>query len=168
MATTTRRRFLLWSAVGLGAAGAGLAGWRTSGYTLDAAVAARLRFFAPWQYLVVQAAAARIVAPETLDVGMFADGYLAALPPTDRRDVRALVGFVEHGAPLLVGRFERFTSLDATTQDAVLRAIEQNAVGKLRGGFNVLKAVACMALYERDEMWAAIDYPGPLVPRGAL
>jgi hypothetical protein len=168
MATTTRRRFLLWAAVGFGAAGTGLAAWRTSGYALDAAVAARLRFFAPWQYLVVQAAATRIVQPESLDVATFADGYLADLPPTDGRDVRALIGFVEHGAPLLVGRLERFTALDAGTQDAVLEALEQNSVGKLRGGFNVLKAVAYMALYERDETWAAIDYAGPLVPRGAL
>ena len=166
MARVPRRRFLVWAAIGLGMAGSGLAALRTSGYPLARSVTDQLRYFSGWQYLVVQAVGARIVQPESVDVGLFADGYLAGLPPADRRDVGNLIGFIEHGAPLLIGRLERFTALEATAQDDVLRALETHALGRLRGGFNVLKAVSYMALYEQDSSWPAIDYPGPLVPRG--
>jgi hypothetical protein len=167
MLQLTRRRFVAWAAVGVGAVGAGLATWRTRGYHVEAAIATRLRLFAPWQYLVVQAAGARIVHPESVNVGLFADAYLVGLPAADRRDVSALIGFVEHGAPLLTGRFERFTALDSAAQDEVLQAIERHRVGRVRAGFNVLKAVAFMALYEQDSSWPAIGYPGPLVPQEA-
>ncbi len=167
MAGVTRRRFVLWAALGVGAIGAGLTTWRTGGYPPLPAGASRLQFFTEWQYLVMAAAGARIVHPATAEVARFADGYLAALPAADQRDVRALIGFLEHGAPLLTGRLTRFTALDPAAQDEVLRAVEHHRIGKLRGGFNVVKAVAYMALYEDDTSWTAIDYPGPLVPRGA-
>jgi hypothetical protein len=157
---------VVWASLAVSAAGAGVAAWRTRGYELEVGIAERLRFFAPWQYLVVQAAGARIVHPLQADVAGFADTYLAALPAADRRDVHALVGFVEHGAPLLVGRFSRFTALSPKARDAVLRAIETSTSGKLRSGFDVLKAVSYMALYRRDDTWSAIDYTGPAVPRG--
>ncbi len=166
MATVSRRKFVLWTAVGLGVAGAGLALLRTRGYVVPEAIAAELRYFAGWQYLVMQAAGARIVQPEVVEVGKFADRYLAGLEAADRRDVGALIGFLEHGAPVLTGRLERFTALDPDAQDEVLRAVEHHAAGRLRGGFNVLKAVSYMALYEQDTAWSAIGYPGPLVPRG--
>ena len=167
MSHVTRRHFVTWAAIGVGAVGVGLTAWRTRGYQVETAITKQLQLFAPWQYLVVQTVGARIVHPQSVNVGLFADAYLAGLPAADLRDVRALIGFVEHGAPLLTGRFHRFTALELTAQDEVLRAIEQHRVGRVRAGFNVLKAVAFMALYERDSSWPAIGYPGPLVPQGA-
>lgn len=165
-AGVSRRRFLAWAAVAAGAAGLGLTALRASGYEVAPEVARKLRFLRPWQLVVVNAVGARIVYPEQAEVGLFADGYLADLAAADQRDVQRLLGFVEHGAPLLTGRLLRFTALDAAAQDAVLRALELGASQRLRAGFGVLKAVAMMALYERDESFAPLGYSGPVVHWG--
>ena len=147
-------------------AGAGLVLVCGGGYEIEPEVAYRLELLVPWEYVVIDAVGARLLAPEQAAVADFADQYLQGLPSADLRDVRMLLHFVEQGAPLLVGHTARFTHLGVSAQDAVLRAVERSPVGRLRQGFAVLKAVAEMAYYSQDSAWSAIGYPGPIVTWG--
>ena len=117
---------------------------RTRGYVVAEAVAARLEVLAPWQYVVVQAVARRIAAPDRedasipttdeTDVAGFVDGYVAHLPEGLRRDLLRALAFVEHLAPLGVGCASRFTRLSAGDQDRVLAWLESNDQDLLRAG----------------------------------
>ncbi|HEX9100724.1 MAG TPA: hypothetical protein VF997_00905, partial [Polyangia bacterium] len=116
----TRRGFLRAGLVGgvlLG--GAAVVGRSLSGYRLDAATAARLRALSPKEYLVMQAVARRVLAPDaadapspdSVDVAGAVDAYVAKLPAAVQRDVRALLQLVEHGSSLFRGGATRFTHL---------------------------------------------------------
>lgn len=118
---------------------------------------------APWQYLVFQAVGARILAPVSADVGLFADGYVVGLAERDRDDLMGLCAYVEHLAPIAAGFGPRFTQLEPSQQDRVLEQLEQSPIGLLRGGFQALKALSLMAHYRRDESFAALGYGGPAV-----
>ncbi len=85
----TRRGFLRAGLVGgvlLG--GAAVVGRSLSGYHLDAATAARLRALSPKEYLIMQAVARRVLAPDgpdapsadAVDVAGGVDAYVAKLP----------------------------------------------------------------------------------------
>jgi hypothetical protein len=162
-----RRRFLAWTATGAAImAGGLLARARGSGAVLPDAVARELKVLAPWEYRVVEAVGARIVAPERAEVARTVDDTLAELPPADQRDVRRLLAIVEHGAPLGTGRWRRFTALDAAAQDAVLRSLERSPSASLRGGFGVLKTLAYLALYRDPRSWPALGYAGPVIHFG--
>jgi hypothetical protein len=159
----SRRRFVGWLLAGIVAGGGALALIRTRGYDLAEAISGGLVVLAPWQYLVLNAFGRRVLAPEAADVASFADGYLIDLAAADRRDLLAFVAYLEHAAPLAVGRLGRFSELDSEQQDEVLASIEQSAIGLLRGGFQALKALAMMAYYRKPESWAALGYGGPVV-----
>jgi hypothetical protein len=92
--------------------------------------------------------------------GAFADDYLVALAAADRRDLLALVAYLEHAAPIATGRWRRFTELDEKQQDDVLASIEESKIGLLRGGFQALKALAMMAYYRKPESWQALSCSG--------
>lgn len=158
-----RRRFLGWAAAGAVASGVGIAALRASSYAVPAEVAEQLVVLRPWQYVVIRAIGERVLAPETADVGLFADHYFEGLPEADRSDLTSLIAYVEHVAPLTHGFAHRFSSLDPTRQDRVLAALEEHPVGLLRGGFQALKAIALMTLYRRDSSWGPLGYGGPAV-----
>lgn len=167
MQRVERRRFLAWTATGAAVVTGGLlARARPGGGALPDAIARELRVLRPWEYRVVEAVGARIVAPERAEVGRTVDATLAELPPGDQRDVRRLLAVVEHGAPLGTGRWRRFTALDAADQDAVLRSLERSPSASLRGGFGVLKALAYLALYQDPRSWPALGYAGPVIHFG--
>ncbi|HEY1695641.1 MAG TPA: gluconate 2-dehydrogenase subunit 3 family protein [Polyangiaceae bacterium] len=173
----SRRRLLQAGvAAGLVAGGSALAFVRTRGYELPAGTT--LAAFTPWQYLVVQQAARRIVAPDLpgdasipsaddLDVAGFVDGWVARMDPTMRRDLGRFLGYVEHLAPLGAGCASRFTRLGAADQDAVLASIESSSSDLLRAGFDGLRALVFLGYYRDARTWGIAGYDGPLVNRPA-
>ncbi len=174
-----RRRVL--RALGLGGlasvAGA-IATIRTTGYEVDPARVAKLRFLRPWQLVVVDAAAARICladvpydapgappTPREVQVGEFIDAFLAAASEPIQKDASSLFGFLEHGWPLACGHLHRFTALDAAAQDHVLGSLESSRLGMLRGCFHGLKSMVMMGYYRDPRTWGVLGYDGPLVNR---
>ena len=169
-----RRRLLRWGigggvAIGVG----GILAWQTSGYEVPRSVAERLRALRPKEYLVVEAAADRILRsdrpddPTARDVSaaLFVDAYVASLDDAQRSDLTRLLHLLEHGLPIAAGKLGRFTRLDGEAQDAVLRAMMTSSVGMVRGAFDVLKALCAMAYYRDARTWRAIGYDGPWVGR---
>lgn len=128
---------------------------------------------------VVDAIAARLVAaddapgsppfptPAETRVVEAVDKAIATLRPSVRRDVFALLAWVEHLAPFTRGHLRPFTELAPHEQDALLAGMATSALGDLRAGFEGLKSLVAMGHYRDPRVWAAIGYDGPLVPRGA-
>ncbi len=169
-----RRRLLRWGLGGAAAVGlGGLFAWQTSGYEVPSAIARRLRALTPKEYLIVEAAAARILrsdrpedpAPGELEVALFVDGFVARLDEATRDDLKKLLHLLEHGLPLSAGRASRFTRLDGPGQDGVLAAMMNSSVGLLRGAFDSLRSLCAMAYWRDPRTWQAIGYDGPLVAR---
>jgi len=149
---------------------------RTRGYAVAADRAAKLTSLKAWQLIVVEHAARRICAPDRpddpsipsadeVDVALFFDGYVAAMPALLRRDLLRFVGYLEHLAPLTCGFTSRFTHLAPADQDRVLASVEASWSDLLRGGFEGLKAVVFMGYYRHARTWRIVGYDGPLVGR---
>jgi hypothetical protein len=173
--TSSRRRFLAFAAGAVAIASGGIAAVRTRGYVVPGDVAAKLEALAPWQYVVVQAIARRIAAPDREDasiptpdetgVASFVDGYVARLPAPLRRDLLRALAFVEHLAPLAAGCASRFTRLDPADQDRVLASLEASSQDLLRGAFDGLKSLVFMGYYRDPRTWRILSYDGPRVNR---
>jgi hypothetical protein len=176
---TARRRWLRGALAvsALGAMGGLLALIRTE-YEFDPSLPAgpALRALHPGQYLFVRAVARRIVAPDrpadtsilTPDeakVAEFVDSYVAAMPPSLRRDVLRLLWFVEQVAPFGSGFARRFTSLSAEQQDTVLAAVCESRIPDLRAGFEAMKSLVMMGYYRDPRTWRILGYEGPFVGR---
>ena len=93
----------------------------------------------------------------------WAERYLADLPRADLRDVRALLGVVEHVLPLACGTTLPFSRLEATAQHDVLDAMERSVSSLMRAGFAALKQITAMAYFRHERTWSAIGYGGPWV-----
>jgi len=172
----TRRGFLRAGLVGgvlLG--GAAVVGRSLSGYHLDEATARRLRALSPKEYLVMQAVARRVLAPDggdapsadAVDVAGAVDVYVAKLPPAVQRDVRALLQLVEHGSSLFRGHVARFTHLAPAEQDAVLVDWQRSSLTVRRRGFQALRTLAFLGYWRDDRTWPLIGYSGPMLPKRA-
>lgn len=174
------RRTWLKATLGLGLAAASgiVALSRTGGYSLEPLRAEKLVAMAPWQFVVVERLASRIVAPddaedrtiptaEEVGVAEFIDGYLAGMRPAMRRDLLRMVLYVEHLAPLASGYRQRFTELPPEDRDEVLRGIESSRVELLRAGFEGLKGLVMMGFYRDPRTWTLLGYDGPFVGRTA-
>lgn len=172
----TRRGFLRAGLVGgvlLG--GAAIVGRSLSGYHLDAATAKRLRALSPKEYLVMQAVARRVLAPDaadapspdSVDVAGAVDAYVAKLPAAVQRDVRALLQLVEHGSSLFRGGATRFTHLSPEAQDAVLADWQRSSLTVRRRGFQALRTLAFLGYWRDDRTWPIIGYSGPMLPKRA-
>jgi hypothetical protein len=157
------------AAVALGALAGAVGLVRSRGYELPPGTA--LVALAPWQYLVVRAAARRIcaadapgvVSADEADVAGFVDAYVARMPRRLRRDFLRFLGVVEQLAPAPLGLGSRFTRLAADDQDRVLRSLEAHASGLLRGGFDGLRALVFMGYYRDPRTWSVLGYDGPRV-----
>lgn len=155
---------LLTAGVLLGAGA--VAAVRTRGYSVTRPLVA----LTAWQYVVIQHAARRIVAPDRegvptaddVDVAGFADGYAASMAPVMLRDLGRLLAYVEHVAPLRSGKSARFTRLSTEEQDSVLEAMQAADEGMLRGGFEALKSLVFMGYYRDPRTWSILGYEGPL------
>src|SRR5262249_26094969 len=170
----SRRRFLLALASGVAALGGAVLVGQWGTYTVDDETRRRLRSLSVKQYVIVAAAARRILLPDLggaptsdeIGVAKYIDGVLAGADPKVRPDVGRLLGVVEHGTALLSGRRRRFTDLPAADQDAHLRSLEQSSIGVLREGFGALKSLCMMGYYRDPRTWPLCGYEGPTVPPG--
>jgi hypothetical protein len=175
---TTRRRFLKTLVVGGGllAAGSVVALVRTRGYSLPKEREDALLAFRPWQFIVLENVARRVVAPDRegdrsipsaddVDVAGFADAYTAKMPDRLRKDLLRFFGYIEHLAPLRAGFGARFTRLGPLEQDKVLTTLETSGQDVLREGFAALKALVFMGYYKDPRTWKILGYEGPLVGR---
>jgi hypothetical protein len=153
--------------------GAALIGRQLGGYTLDAATAARLRALSPKEYLVMQAVARRVLAPDAadapsadaVDTALAVDAYVAKLPSGVQEEVSALLQLVEHGSGAFRLRGSRFTHMSAEEQDATLRDWERSSLTVRRRGFQALRTLAFLGYWRDDRTWAVIGYSGPMLPR---
>ena len=176
MKRVSRRAVLGGVGAALLAAAGGVAVVRTRGYEVPADVAGRLRVLAPWQWVVLAAAARRIAAPDVDDgsvptaddvgVATFLDSYLGNLPDPMQRDFLRLLAFLEHLAPLGQKLTSRFSRLGAADQDRVLASLEASDQGLLRGGFDGLKSLVFMGYYRDPRTWKILGYAGPFVRNG--
>jgi hypothetical protein len=130
----------------------------------------------PWQFVVVEHAARRIVAPDRpddrsiptadeVDVAGFVDGWVARLPERVRRDLGRFLAYLEHLAPVGSGMTSRFTRLSPAQQDAVLATVEASSSDLLRAGFDGLRSLVFLGYYRDARTWRIIGYDGPLVNR---
>lgn len=169
-----RRR---WLRIGIGGSVAlglgGLFAWHTTGYELAESVARRLRSLTPKEYLVVQAAAARILrsdreedpTADDVEAALFVDGFVDGLDTAQRDDFKKLLQLLEHGLPFASGHVTRFTRLDAESQDEVLDGMRTSSIALVRGAFDSLKSLCAMAYWRDPRTWRALSYDGPLVAR---
>ncbi len=169
----TRRGFLRAGLVGgvlLG--GAAVVGRSLSGYHLDPTTASRLRALSPKEYLVMQAVARRVLAPDaadapsadSVDVAGAVDVYVAKLPAAVQRDVRALLQLVEHGSSLFRGGATRFTRLSPEEQDATLADWQRSSLLVRRRGFQALRTLAFVGYFRDERTWPLLGYTGPMLP----
>ncbi len=167
----SRARRAGFAAVALSGAGVAVA-VRGSGYRVDPARAAGLKALSAWQFVVVEALAARVcasglegaAAPPTakeVSVAEFVDEWLAATDPHVRRDLLALVATIEHAYPFACGHLRRFSSLADGAQDQVLRALATSSSTTLRGGFAGLKSLLMLGYYRDPRTWGILGYDGP-------
>jgi len=169
----SRRRFLrrgIAGAVLLGAGG--LLAHRCSGYEVPDRITDRLTVLRPKEVAVLFAVAGRVLrgaspAPEVEGMALALDRLIARLESRSRSDLMQLLNVIEHLLPLRSGHVGRFTRLEGSARDDVLRAMERSSIGMLRGAFDALKSLCCLAYYGRPGGWAAIGYDGPLVGRPA-
>jgi Gluconate 2-dehydrogenase subunit 3 len=169
------RRDALRAGVALALAGAGVAVAlaRSGGYAVPDGV--RLASLAPWEWIVVRELARRVcapddasvVSPDAADVVGFVDAYAAKMPYKMRRDVGRFLAYVEHVAPLGLGRGSRFSRLAPDAQDEVLASLESHGTELLRGGFEGIKALVFMGYYRDPRTWSVVGYDGPLLDRPA-
>jgi hypothetical protein len=170
----SRRRVVGALFAGLVLGGSALAFVRTRGYAVGPG--RRLVVLAPWQFVVVEHAARRIVAPDRpgdggiptaddVDVAGFVDGWVARLPERVQRDLGRFLAYVEHMAPIGAGFASRFTRLASADQDTVLASIEASSSDLLRAGFDGLRSLVFLGYYRDARTWRILGYDGPLVNR---
>ena len=136
-------------------AGSAIAVVRTRGYDVSDERRASLVVLAPWQLVVFEHIAARIAASDDpndksipsaydVDVAGFVDRYCVGMHALLRRDLLRLLGFMEHMAPLAIGK---------------------NDQGLMRGAFASIKALVFMGYYRDPRTWKMLGYAGPFVKR---
>jgi hypothetical protein len=170
--TTSRRSAMKAFVIGglLAGFGGTIALVRSRGYDASRA----MRSLSPLELAVVEHAARRIAAPDrsddvsipspdALDVSGFVDSYVARMAPPMRRDLGRALTYLEHVAPLTVGKLSRFTALAPDEQDHVLEALERSPVALLRGAFAGIKSLVFMGYYRDPRTWGIVGYGGPLV-----
>ena len=167
----SRRRFLRAGLIGgLLLGGAAVIGRQLSGYHVDEAIRRRLRVLSPKEYLVLQAVARRVLAPDAADapsadqveVALAVDEYLSKLPRAVVSDVRALLQLVEHGA---IFGGARFTRMSSAQQDATLAGWQRSSLTVRRRGFQALRTLSFLGYWRDDRTWPLIGYSGPMLPR---
>lgn len=158
----------------LGGAMLGLGGFalqQSSGYALDPARLAALKVLGMKEAVVLDAVAARMLrgddgeapSPASLDTTGWIDGWLSRQPAWIQRDIRQLLGALEHSPPFLDRIFSRFSKASGEQQDAILEAWASSGISLRQQGFTALKGLCVMAYYRSPETWPLIGYDGPLI-----
>jgi D-cysteine desulfhydrase len=120
-----------------------------------------------WEALVVAAAAEALLPPaataaELASIPARVDRYLVGMPPPVRREVHALLAFVEHGTAL-ARHVSRFTRLPVAAREAFLADLEARG-GVTSQAYRGLRDLCMLALYQQPSSWAALGYDGPRQP----
>jgi hypothetical protein len=166
----TRRALLGRSLAALGVA-AGLPGILPASAPAEAAPAGlRVLEAGEWQVL---AAVADTVIPRggafplgaaDLDLAARIDAFLAAQAGELAGGVRGALLLLEYGAPLLAGRWARFSKLPAADRAEVFAALP-GSFGLARRVYAGLRGLCLFAFYAQPESWPAVGYDGPWVER---
>jgi hypothetical protein len=170
----SRRRFLLVTASGMAVAGGALLAGQLQHYSLDEPSRNGLRVLSVKEFVILRAAARRILAsdeqpapsPDEIGVAGYIDRWLAGAPAQVRRDFGRLLRVVEHSTPLYAHRRRRFSDLDEHDQDAHLHALSESSLAVLREGFVALRSLCMLGYYSDPRTWPILGYDGPVVPRG--
>lgn len=93
------------------------------------------------------------------------DAFLSRLAPVDRWRLRALLQGVEWLGPVSRGRPRRFSRLPLRERQALLDGWSKSNVAPFRQMVAVLRSLAMIARYGREEAWEAIGYDGPWLGR---
>ncbi len=126
----------------------------------------RLKVLAPWEFVVLRAAAARILdgagdGPDATDVARRADIELATVEDANvRAGVQEVLTLVEYGTPLR-GYLRTFSRLAPADQDRVLLGLERSRFTSARVAFATVKLFACYYHYTDPATWPALGYEGP-------
>jgi hypothetical protein len=167
----TRRRFLVLSGVGAGAALGYLRGCRYD----DASFAGHgaLAQLSPRQGVILAAVVDTMLppaaerAPAAIAGHVRAiDAYLTGLPAADVAQLGQCLTAIEQATLPFGGHLRRFSALDAGARADVLDAWQTSSVGLLRLGFRSLKALVFLAYYRDAAAWRPLGYAGPAMPGG--
>jgi hypothetical protein len=131
-----------------------------------------LQFFTPAEYSIWAAVADRVLAEEDpsgaptaaqVDVAAKADAFLAPLPDTDRKDLKALLALFDNAllSALQGGPPRPFTAMTAGQQDAHLRRWQTSRLAIQRTGYQAMKRLCCALYFSAPETFAAVGYAGP-------
>ncbi len=131
-----------------------------------------LQFFTPAEYSIWAAVADRVLAEENpsgaptaaqVDVAAKADAFLAPLPDTDRKDLKALLALFDNAllSTLQGGPPRPFTAMTAGQQDAHLRRWQTSRLAIQRTGYQAMKRLCCALYFSAPETFAAVGYAGP-------
>ena len=120
-----------------------------------------------WEALVVTAAAEALLPPaataaELASIPARVDRYLVGMPPPVRREVHAMLAFIEHGTALS-RHVSRFTRLPVAEREAFLADLEARG-GTTSQAYRGLRDSCMLALYQQPSTWAALGYDGPRQP----
>ncbi len=160
-----RRTFLRLAGVAIGL---GLAPSGCGGVPDALAPAGPLAVLTPRTYAVFTAAAMRLVGPagaalvgdRTVDVGAFADAWLARTPALAAPLGQGLL-LLEFGVWPLVAKLRPFTSLDGAGQDAVLAECMTSRSDTKRALFRGVRSLAMLTFYGAPAARALTRFPGP-------
>lgn len=153
----------------------GLFAWQTSGYIVPAEVAARLEVLSGKEWLILRAAAARILrddpepgelaapTPDELGVADWIDGWLSRQSGRIQSDVKLLLNALEHSPPLLELVPSRFTRADDAARDRILAGWMRSRLAVRKQGFHALKGLCLMGYFRHPSSWPMIGYGGPMV-----
>jgi hypothetical protein len=169
VAVLTRRRLIQTGIAGtaLLAVGGTVLGWATLGYHLEPgewAIGLSVKEFCVVRALVdtMVPGGGKLKPGVELGVPQRIDEEVWAADDGMRSDVRNILQFIEH-VPPVYGHFGRFTSLDRTAREKVLRSLMASSQTIFVQAATAVKELVYLYYYSHDETWDALGYPGPLV-----
>lgn len=139
-------------------------------YEDDLPPGTKLETLAVWEFVVLRAAAARILAgaapgPAPEEVVRRADAALGALDdPAARAGLRQALMLLEYGT-VFRGYVRPFSALATAAQDRVLDGLARSRLQSARVAFGAVKLLSCYYHYTDPSTWPALGYDGAWVGR---
>ncbi len=167
----SRRRVLRWGLGGVGllvAGGGGLLALRGRAPEIGG-----LRVLSDAEFRTFEAVAGAVVPvggpfPEgaaQMELGRAFDEYLADEPPAAVADIKRALLLVDYGPLLFEGRLTTFSRLDEAARVDHWTGWSDSRLLIRRQISGALRRFVSLVFYDRPEMWARINYPGPLLAR---
>ncbi|MGA9408203.1 MAG: hypothetical protein WBW71_13800 [Bacteroidota bacterium] len=134
----------------------------------------QLKFFSPIEFLIMQAAAGRIVGTsaggyagtDDVNVALKADTFLADADPEIQDQFHQLLT-VFNGALFAFFfdfRFSSFVEMSPVDQDSYLQSWMTSTLSFRRSAFQALKRVSLSLFYTDSRSWNEIHYDGMFLP----